>query len=42
MLKIIEGCLRFCCLGELICFPEKPIEGESLFAKLAYEATERH
>jgi hypothetical protein len=41
MLKVVESSLRFCCLGELISFPEKPIEGESLFAKLAYEATER-
>jgi hypothetical protein len=41
MLKVIESSLRFCCLGELICFPEKLIEGESLFAELAYEGTER-
>jgi hypothetical protein len=41
MLKVIESSLRFCCPGELICLPEKPIKGESLFAYLADEAAER-
>jgi hypothetical protein len=32
MLEVIEGSLRFCCLGKLICLPEKLIEGKGFFA----------
>jgi hypothetical protein len=32
MLKVIESSMRFFCPSELIRLPEKPIEGESLFA----------
>jgi hypothetical protein len=32
MLKVIEGSLRFGCLGELDCLPEQLIEGEGFFA----------
>jgi hypothetical protein len=41
MLKVVEHGLRLFCPSKIVCLPEEPIKGESLFAELAYEAAKR-
>jgi hypothetical protein len=38
MLEIVKRSLRLFCPREVVCLPKQPIERESFFAELAYEA----
>jgi hypothetical protein len=41
MLEIVERSLRLLCPLKVVCLPKQPIQGESFFAELAYEAAKR-
>jgi hypothetical protein len=38
MLKVVERGMHLFCPSEVVCLPEEPIKGESLFTELAYKA----
>jgi hypothetical protein len=41
-LEVIERGLRLFCPSKVVRLPKEPIEGESLFAELAYKAAKRY